>query len=455
MAVINYFSGTEGDSHFNACVDAGVTNVLTSFLYLKKRKDFDIVKRRKKANPHMNWLIDSGAHTFITTKDVYGGWSITTWEEYLDEYTSWLRDNRKYIAGAVELDIDYLVGPSIVEKWQKQYFLPLVEEGIDICFCWHDERGMDGWEDMCSRFSYVGLPGEFSKEKNFTRYIAIAKKYTTRIHGFAATKQADFRDWPWYSVDSITWKHGEISGVLLDWDERTQKFKQYGDKDKRPLLRQKYIDNGFDADAIIDDTNYKEVTKYCLWSMSEMEKFYVKRFSDRIFYYELRLPHPRAVLQISQQRVRAYWKKFRPSELFEAHAEVNKIGRIRGFLFAIACVQYRELGLLKVQHKEFLATYFKKHMDSAKLDPITLQKEVSLYISPPNPKAIARTEREHFEPTDEPKSREPSLLDEEDEFEDLDYTLLFDIDELEDEIWTTRLPLLTSTSERTQLTSCD
>jgi hypothetical protein len=53
MAVKNFFSGVESNQHFYACMDAGADHVLTSFLYLEKKGDYEIVRRRKKKVPRI------------------------------------------------------------------------------------------------------------------------------------------------------------------------------------------------------------------------------------------------------------------------------------------------------------------------------------------------------------------------------------------------------------------
>jgi hypothetical protein len=416
MGMRNYFSGVEGEQHYNACIAAGAKHVLTSFLYLE-RTDLDTVKKRKRKNPEVKFLIDSGAHTFQSDKDKYSSWSLRDFEKYIERYIKWLRANREYVEACVELDIDWNVGTNVVEGWQKKYFIPLMREGLDVIFVWHKQRGLDGLEEMCSRYPYVGLPGEFSKEPDFNKYVTIAKRYTTKLHGFAATKQSDFRDWPWYSGDSTTWKSSERYGTLIHWDEHDQRLVFEDDKGKRMLYRKDFEAFGLDADGIINDTNYREVTKYALISMRRMEEFYEKKYSDRIFYYSLRLPHPDAIMAImSQAEVKRYWALLRAPTLFKAHATEPKIGNIRRFLATVSAVQHRETGFIEQSEKAkaFLGTYFPQLVrgNTLNCDAQVFQKELSSYIAPPNPPALARTEPFHYIATNNvPKVRDPRDFD--------------------------------------------
>ncbi len=416
MGMRNYFSGIEGAQHFQACVDAGAVHVLTSFLYLEKT-DLDVVRKRKKKYPHLKFLIDSGAHTFQSDKDKYSAWTLNDFEAYIKRYVAWLRKNKNYIEAAVELDIDWNVGTNVVEGWQKKYFLPLLAEGIEIIFVWHKQRGLEGWEDMCSRFSYVGLPGEFSSEPDFNKYMTVAKRYTTKVHGFAATKQLDFRDWPWFSGDSTTWKSSERYGTLIHWDERAQKLVFEEDKSQRALYRTDFEKAGLDAEAIIKDTNYREVTKYALVSIRRMEDFYERKYADRLFYYSLRLPHPDVVGTLPEAEVRHFWKLFRPDTLFKHLAGQKSLGLIRGYLAALAAIQCRETNYLNSHAGAlaFLGQYFPKLVTPQLADPQVFQRELSQYIAPPNPPAMERVEATHFLPTNNvPKAREEVLYSLED-----------------------------------------
>jgi hypothetical protein len=402
-----FYSGVEGGQHFAACINAGVKAVLASFLYLEKT-DINLIKKRKQKNPQIKFLIDSGAHTFQSDKTKYGSWSLPDFEAYLARYVKWIRANKDVIESAVELDIDWIVGTPVVEGWQKRYFEPLLAEGIDTIFVWHKQRGLEGWEEMCSRFSYVGLPGEFSGEPDFNKYMAVAKRYTTKVHGFAATKLADLRDWPWYSTDSTSWKAAERFGTLIHWDERKQKLVTEPDKSQRAQYRKFFEQFGLNADAIIQDTDYREVTKYALISFRRMEEFYAQKYKDRINYYDLRLPHPKAVRLVSDKQVLRFWQLFRPATLFKQHESETRPVELRKYLAALSAVQHREEAWLTVNPDalKFLGVYFPKQITPKITDIGTFQKELAVYIAPPNPPPLRRSDESHFIPVNAPKARE-------------------------------------------------
>ena len=440
----NFFSGVEGEQHYNAAIDAGAQHVLMSFLYLEKKKDFDIVRRRKKANPKIKFLIDSGAHTFQTgCHDAYSSWKVKDYEDFLIRYVAWLEKNIDVIDAAVELDIDYplslasgqdpktsTIGTSIVEGWQKKYFKPLAEKGLEICYVWHKERGFEKWEQMCQEFSYVGLPGEFSARPDFNKYITVARRYSTKVHGFAATKQTDFKDWPWFSVDSTTWKSSEIYGTLIHWDVHAQKFMFIEDKSRRGEFRAPMIKAGVNADLIIKDglavsdadkkairaeearigvKAYREITKYALYSMSEMEKFYQRMYAERTFYYELRLPHPKVVAKWAEKTVKRWYTRFKPEDTFEDHKITADYKSIRKWLLSIAAVQNN--AMKEIQGDKECFGFINRYLGDAvvNLEVSIVQKELANVIAPTNPIPLERTETGHWDNTNNP----PKFRDEE------------------------------------------
>jgi len=421
MPVRAFMSGIESKQHWKQCLSAGVRHVLTSYWQFF-RSDKGVVARRKTAHPEMRFMIDSGAHTFQADWTKFKDWKEQDFENYVKEYAAWLKENRKHIFAAVELDIDYClnmvlggsekstVGSAIVERWQREYFRPLELLGLDITYVWHENRGMEGWEQMCAENSYVGLPGEFSKKDDFNKYMTVARRYTTKVHGFAATKHNDYRDIAWYSIDSITWKTGEMYGTLIDWDAAAQTL-TFVEKADRPAYRAKMEAAGFDADGVVADRNYKEVTRYSLWSMRQMEAFYAEKYKERTYYYQLRLPRPEAIARKSDKWLLRTWKLFRPDTLFREHS-TDRPGTVRMALSSLACVQYADFQKLQANQNwlAFLATYFPKLARPLVADPRVFQRELSYYISPPNTQALARVDPSSVTPNaNAPKVRETDL----------------------------------------------
>ncbi len=420
-------SGTESKQHFQAVVDAGVKHTLVSFLYLQKA-GFDLVEKRKKAHPQIRFFVDSGAHTFITDHVKYKQWSLAQWDKYLRDYTTWLRANKKWIECAVELDIDDIVGESVVKGWQEKYFKPLVAEGFKIIFVWHEPRGLQGWEQMVSDFAYVGLQGHLSARPDFNNFITTARRYSTCIHAFAGTKHSDFRDWPWYSIDSISWKNGEIYGMTIHWDESSSVPDLVYDQDKshRHLYKKFYDQYGLDGAGIVAQKPgaYKDLTRYCLISFRRMEQYYERKYAARPAYYDVRLPHPRSLKNASLAEIKALWASLNPAEKFKQHAAETDYGALRDYVMAVGAVQNKDRELIEKGPRlwKFLEAYFPALLAQGTLvqDMSVFQRDMAAHITPAIRGGLQRVDASHYVPTNSPpKKRE----DKEFELVDLEHDM--------------------------------
>ena len=180
-----FFSGVQSDRYFDIVTKESLT-VLMSYPYFKKMpKKF--LKERVDRFPDLKMMIDSGAHTFIQDEK-FAEKDIEYWENYLEEYTAWIRENKEVIFAAVELDIDYLVGQDVVDGWREKYFKPLEDEGIQVIYVWHNVRGEKDWERMCQQFRYIGF--SMMGDSNLTidkcnQMVNIAQKFGAKVHGLA------------------------------------------------------------------------------------------------------------------------------------------------------------------------------------------------------------------------------------------------------------------------------
>ena len=410
MSVKYYVSGVEPSHHRLWAYNAGNRNMLMSYLWLTKMNVS--LSSVEKVTPGIRWMIDSGAHTMQTSMDKapYKSWSLKDFENYVQEYVKWLNDNRGKYKCAVELDIAYSsnvaakkqkpddpYGDYVVEQWRKDLFGPLLRKGVDIIFVWHASQGLEGWEQLCATYSYVGLPGEMSSKQDFNSYMTVAKRYTTRVHAFAGTKQSDFRDWPWYSLDSTSWKAGEMYGTLPHWFDKRQKLK-FLKKEEREPAREDYISWGLDPDKIINDLDYQQVTFAALKSYALMEQFYIDLFKKKTFFYELRLPHPAVFLHRYKkpQNILKCWRRFKPENCFPNHYTEQSAYKIRNWLHAISCAQHRLPQLLTPDGKVFLNALFPSIMNQASIDTMLLAREMSMLVSPMNEEIMRRTVEDDF-----------------------------------------------------------
>lgn len=400
-----FYSGIEAINHFRSCSQAGIKTLLASY-YSMQNRDPDMVKKWHAQDPKLRFFIDSGAHTFITDRDRFKDWKLSKYEDYVRGYCDWLLDNKDIIDCAVEFDIDYClnmnlvgkedstIGPGIVEKWQDKYFKPLEREGIEIIYVWHEQRKLSGWEEMCHKFSYVGLPGEFSGKGEFHKFMEIAKQYCVKVHGFGCNKKRDYSDAGWYSFDSTSWKSAEMYGVFIDWNPVSEKltFLSKLDKHKRRHYRDKIAATGLDVDAIINDTDYKECTKWNLMQLEAVHAFYRSRFAKKTFPYDLRLPHRNVISSMKLGApVSRLLSRINFDEVFPEHQPLSKKEK-RKLLMGLSSAQRGDYTWLRASPDivDFLKCYLPGLCSPLVSDMSLLQKGLSELMLPKRQEALKR-----------------------------------------------------------------
>lgn len=253
----------------NRQLDAGVRHHLFTFYHIRKGKR-DILENLP--NGHLA-LIDSGAWSIrnsMPENEITKEWC----EKYIKDYFSWLLKWKHKIFAAVELDIEAVVGYDIVKKWQLETFRTLEHEGLQIIYVWHPERGAKEWENMCKKFSYVGIADAGADLKNETsrvgggmglaRMMQVAAKHKTRVHGFGITREDIITRLPFYTVDSMTWKNGERFGELQVFRAGKLNKVSCNNKQKRVLYTGYLKKIGMSAEEvkkIIKDADGYTVTK--------------------------------------------------------------------------------------------------------------------------------------------------------------------------------------------------
>lgn len=220
-------SGVESDRYWDIVVNqCGMKVVLMSYHYLQS-KDKDFLRKRLKKHPDVKVFIDSGAYTFLTAIDDYIDKPMSFWEDYLNSYTSFIRDNQDLLFACADLDIDAIVGEEQVDNWRDGIFENLRKEtGVDICYIWHENRAEFGWEEMCKKYNYVGMSIHNNKEittQMLMKKVKIAEKYNTRVHGMALTQLDILVRVPFFTADSSV--DGDSSILVKDLKkDRTERL---------------------------------------------------------------------------------------------------------------------------------------------------------------------------------------------------------------------------------------
>jgi hypothetical protein len=278
-----FYSGVEYEQYLDIIYELGVRNFLMSYEYAKGKGSGKLKKYHD-----MHLFIDSGAFTYQVDPK-YKDWTPEQWEGQIKEYLNWARKHKDSIFAIADLDLQYLpnVGYKTVYEWRKKYFEPfMLETGIPVCFIYHED-GMDVWEYMCQRYPYVGLSLSLDKVDSSGTMLhdmfQIAKKYGAVCQGMASTRAGMLLEYPFYTVDSTTWKAGLRYGKTVVFDGKS--MHEY-DKDQLVTKGQAIFDRykvKFDIQKILDN-DVEEVCRASAYAFMMMEEYIQERTKHNAYW---------------------------------------------------------------------------------------------------------------------------------------------------------------------------
>ena len=214
------YSGVENESYYDILYDMGVRNFLMSYHYIQN-KHINMAQRFEGQNVRL--FIDSGAHTYQNDPK-YQDYDIDYWEKHLQGYLRWVEKNRKYIFAIASFDFENLVGPDVVDRWNREYFEPfMLRTGIPVCFVWH-QNSAQSWNFYCKRYPYVGFSsvnteGVAIDLNEYREKLKVAESCEAVVHGFGMTRTSMLTELPFYTSDSTTWLVGLQYGEINYWKE--------------------------------------------------------------------------------------------------------------------------------------------------------------------------------------------------------------------------------------------
>ena len=276
-------SGVESDAYFDIAIGEGIDRMLMSYLYIQ-RKGKGFIRDRLSKHPNVKLMIDSGAHTFHAKEEEYKNKPLEFWEKYIEKYTNFIKANKEFIFSCVELDIANLIGFDKVDYFREKYFEPLKDEGILVCYVWHDYDGDKHWEEMCSKYDYVGfsLVNTTMTEKDIVKKMNIARRYGCLVHGFAVTRVDIMSKVPFFTGDSTTWLVGTQYGELNWFDGR--KMRRLKKEKWKFEYKQKYIKLGAKPDLFMDENPY-ELIRINLIVFKQAEEYIRKRIRGKSYWF--------------------------------------------------------------------------------------------------------------------------------------------------------------------------
>jgi hypothetical protein len=189
--------------------------ILESYYYIIKEDwIFPLIKQFK------GFLLDSGAFTYMT-----GNGGKVNWDSYIEQYAAFI--NKHDIKLFFELDIDSIVGLKEVERLRSKLEALTNKKCIP---CWHKNRGLEYWKQMCRDYNYVaiGTTNNGLKAADGTTrqklmgimsgMIRIAKENKAKVHGLGYTNLEGLKEFKFNSVDSTAWLYGNRSGIIYKFN---------------------------------------------------------------------------------------------------------------------------------------------------------------------------------------------------------------------------------------------
>jgi len=188
-------------------------SILESFFYLEKQDwMFPYIQ-----NEHWDFLLDSGAFTFMSDKK-----TAVNWDEYVGRYCEFVKNYK--IENFFELDIDSVVGLKEVERLRAKIERLTGKQPIPV---WHKSRGLDYWKGVAKDYKYIAIGGIVTREIKlnehpvFANLIGIAKEQGVKVHGLGYTNLKGLERYKFDSVDSTSWLYGNRKGSVFKFNGRT------------------------------------------------------------------------------------------------------------------------------------------------------------------------------------------------------------------------------------------
>ena len=291
-----FYSGVEYEFYFDCVYEMGVRDFLMSYEYVRG-KGAKLIRKFKEM-PDVRLFIDSGAFT-IFDDPKYNDWTNEQWEERIEEYLEWAKRNKDIIFAIADLDLQAMFGIELITEWRRKFFEPfMLETGIPVCFVWHTCDGNEGWVKLCQRYPYVSVSMTSDKHElaDLNHKFIIAEKYGAVVQGMGSTRTSLLPQFPFYSVDSTSWKAGMRYGLLSVWDGKAVRQVKKDDWQVKafPIIAN-YLDISIDTDLLMEeqagnDAVVRETIRANVYPYMKAQEF-IRVMHKKIIYWQKAKPN--------------------------------------------------------------------------------------------------------------------------------------------------------------------
>lgn len=169
-------------------------------------------KEAEKIHQYKDFLLDSGAFSFI------GGAKVSM-NEYIEQYINFI--NEYNVQHFFELDL-YTIpefGVKKTEEIRKYIETKTKKQSIPV---FHKILGIDYYKKMCENYEYIAIGASGMHDSKWTRenpnqlknMVLYANSKKVKVHGLGYTKIDKLSEIPFYSVDSTSWLSGNRFGSI-------------------------------------------------------------------------------------------------------------------------------------------------------------------------------------------------------------------------------------------------
>lgn len=228
---------------------------LISYFTFKDCFEKNLIKNKKV-------FLDSGAFSAYNLKR----------EIDIDDYIDFIKKNKFEVYAA----LDVIYNPQRTKE-NLEYMLKKDLNPIPV---FHYKSSLENLESISKKFNYIALGGlvplathrrELSNWLNYCfKFLYPKIKQGLKVHGFGISSMELLKKFPFYSVDSTSWKWGGITGQAVNFDGLKIKIEK-----KNPLYKKFQLER-----------NHIELNQKNINTFRKVEEFITKLWEKRGIKYE-------------------------------------------------------------------------------------------------------------------------------------------------------------------------